>query len=333
MKRTLLVLATCVGLTNQLVAQESRPISFRYDVLPALSKQGCSAGACHGSPTGKGGFRLSLRGFDAELDRLTLLRETTGRRINWLEPAHSLLLLKPTMQVAHGGGQKLRKDDLAYRILHDWIAARCPDDPGDGPRCVRVEMEPPSGELMWPESKQQVSVRAFFSDGTSRDVTPLTNFTSSDDKVASVDANGLVVAEARGETRIMARYLDFIDTADLQFLKPIEGFEWNAPAENNFIDRHVFARLQKLQIQPAPLCSDSEFIRRVYLDVLGSLPTRGETEDFLADGDPEKRQKLIDRLLHREEYAEFWAQKWSDLLRVKSSKLSASGLHKFHRWI
>ena len=333
MIRILLLLATLVGSASRLVAEEDRPISFRYDVLPALSKQGCSAGACHGSPSGKGGFRLSLRGFDAELDRLTLLRETSGRRIDWLEPKNSLLLLKPTMQVAHGGGQKLRKDDLAYCILHDWIAAQCPDDPSDAPTCIRIEMEPSTGELTWPAPEQQLAVQAFFSDGTTRDVTPLTTFTTSDDQVATVNTAGLVSGRARGETRILARYLDFIDTTDLQLLKPIKGFDWDAPAENNFLDRHVFARLQRLQIQPSPSCGDSEFIRRVYLDVVGILPTRADTELFLADSDTQKRRKLIDRLLEREEYAEFWAQKWSDLLRVKSSKLTASGVHKFNRWL
>ncbi|MCB9937429.1 MAG: DUF1549 domain-containing protein [Planctomycetaceae bacterium] len=325
--------AIMIGAASQLVADEERPISFQYDVLPALSKQGCSAGACHGSPSGKGGFRLSLRGFDAELDRLTLLRETTGRRIDWMQPANSLLLLKPTMQVAHGGGQKLHKEDLAYRILHDWIAARCPDDPNDAPKCVRIEMEPATAELAWPTTDQQLTVWASFSDGSTRDVTLLTNFTSSDEQVAAVNAAGLVRGQTRGETRVMARYLDFIDTTDLQLLKPVDGFEWDAPPEHNFIDRHVFARLQQLQIQPSPRSVDSEFIRRVYLDVIGVLPSRSETEAFLADGDSNKRHKLIDRLLERDEYAEFWAQKWSDLLRIKSSKLSASGVHKFHRWI
>ncbi|MBC8356200.1 MAG: DUF1553 domain-containing protein [Planctomycetes bacterium] len=331
--KTIVIFATLLISASQVVAGEDRDISFQYDVLPALSKQGCSGGACHGSPNGKGGFRLSLRGFDAELDRLTLLRETTGRRIDWLEPANSLILLKPTMQVAHGGGKQLQKDDLAYSILHDWIAAQCPDDPSETPRCVRIELQPPSGELTWPVYEQQLKVVAFFADRTIRDVTALTVFTTSEDQVATVDGDGLVKGLARGETRIMARYLDYIDTTDLRFLKPIEGFEWNPPLENNLVDRQVFARLQRLQIQPSASCTHSEFIRRVYLDVVGILPTRTETESFLADDDEGKRRKLIDRLLEREEYAEFWAQKWSDLLRVKSSKLSTSGVHKFHRWM
>ena len=331
--RPAIVLALLVGATHGASAEVARPISFRFDVLPALSKHGCSAGACHGSPSGKGGFRLSLRGFDPELDRLTLLRETTGRRVDWLAPEKSLLLLKPTMQVAHGGGLKLGKQDLAYSILREWIATGCPDDPTDAPSCVRIEMEPQVAERTWPDAQQQVTVRAFFSDGTSRDITPLTNFTSSDDQVAEVNHAGLVIAQAPGETRIMARYLDFIETTDLQFLNPTEGFEWETPRGNNFIDRLVFTRLKAFQIQPSPPCNDNEFVRRVHLDVLGILPTRVETESFLANTDEFKRDKLIDRLLLREEYADFWAQKWSDLLRVKSSKLSASGLHKFHRWI
>ena len=328
-----ILIVLLIGFADHLVAEESRPISFQYDVLPVLSKQGCSAGACHGSPSGKGGFRLSLRGFDADQDRLTLLRETAGRRINRLEPARSLLLLKPTMQVAHGGGKKIHKNDPAYGILHDWIAAGCADDPSDRASCIRIEVEPKDLELQWPDWQKQFQVRAYFTDETIRDVTALTTLTTSDDQVAKVSGEGSVDGLARGEARIMARYLDFIDTADLQFLRPSDDFHWDAPTENNFIDRFVFARLEKLQLQPSHRCDDSEFIRRVFLDVVGILPTRAETEAFLADDSKDKRPQLVDRLLERHEYAEFWAQKWSDLLRVKSSKLSSSGVHKFHRWI
>ena len=322
-------------------------VSFQYDVLAAVSKQGCSAGMCHGSPAGKGGFLLSLRGFDPVADYDRIVKGNGGRRVSITAPLRSLLLRKPTMQVAHGGGRKLRADGPAWSILHKWITAGCPGDPPDMVHCDRIEFDPVPFETRWPEHSRQLRVRASFTDGTVRDVTRLTVFTSSSETVAAASVDGLVTSTRRGETTVVGRYLDFTATADLRFTRPVDGFEWLEPGEPvvatasdkldrqiaTMIDRHVFDRLQKLQILPSPMCSDSEFIRRVTLDVLGGLPDRVEVEQFLKDQSADKRSRLINSMLDRPEYAEYLAQKWGDRLRVNARKLSLTGVHKFNAWL
>jgi len=204
---------------------QPEPVSFEYGVLTALSKQGCNAGACHGSPSGKGGFRLSLRAFDATLDQVTLIREDFGRRANPLNPESSLLLLKPLMKVPHGGGMMLHKSDPAYAALHDWIAEGCHMDTAEQPRCVGIQVFPPSGRVLKrPAHTQQLSVLASFSDGSVKDITEVAVYTSSDTEVADVSVNGLVNGKDRGETAIVVRYLEFIESSFLTFVKDIEGY-------------------------------------------------------------------------------------------------------------
>lgn len=308
-------------------------ISFVYGTLAALSKQGCNQGACHGAPSGKGGFRLSLRAYDPRLDELTLIRESFSRRTNVFEPEKSLLLRKPLMEVAHGGGRRLAKRDPAYEVLREWIAQGCQLDPPETPVCTGVEVYPRQRLLHRPAHTQQLVVLASFSDGSVRDVTRLATFSSSDEGVASVDAGGLVIGRTRGEAAILVRYLDRLETAYMMFLQDVPGFAWNNPPEHNYVDTHVFAKLRQLQVLPSELCSDEEFLRRVYLDVIGILPTVQETQTFLSDPDANKRSRLIDTLLDRPEYADFWALKWGDLLRLRVNKVSASGVPKFYRWL
>lgn len=310
------------------------PVSFSTETLAALSKQGCNSGACHGSPSGKGGFRLSLRAFDPVLDELTLVREEYGRRANPLEPENSLLLTKPTMRVPHGGGLKLRKSDPAYALLRDWIAEGCLIDTATAPKCVKVEVYPPSGRMLkLPANRQQLSVLAHYSDGKVIDITPLAVFSSSDENVAQVDVNGLVTARDRGETAIVVRYLDHLETTFLTFVKDVPGFAWSSPTPANYIDEKVYAKLQQLQFLPSETCTDEEFVRRVTLDVIGQLPTVEESQQFLADSSPDKRAKWIDALLDRPEYARFWALKWGDLLKLTTAQVTEGGLFKYHRWI
>ncbi len=308
-------------------------VSFNYGALVALSKQGCNSGACHGSPSGKGGFRLSLRAYDAALDTLTLIREAYNRRTNIIEPEASLILRKPLMEVAHGGGRRMKRTDPAFAILRDWITQGCQADPADAPHCVKVEIYPRQRVFRRPAHTQQLVVQAHFSDGSVRDITQLASYSSSDEAVASVDTGGFVVGLDRGEAAILVRYLDQIETSSLTFLRDVEGFKWNDPPENNFVDKYVFEKLKQLQILPSELCTDEEFVRRVHLDVLGELPSISESQAFLADQEPNKRARLIDALLARPEHADFWALKWSDLLRLRSSKVSAAGVPKFHRWV
>lgn len=312
----------------------SQPVSFEYGTLAALSKQGCNAGACHGSPSGKGGFRLSLRAFDPELDKLTLIHEDFGRRTNSLEPTESLLLLKPLMKVPHGGGLKMHTSDPAYEVIRDWISEGCKLDPPEQPRCVKLEVYPPSGRLLKrPAHTQQLGVLAHFSDGSVRDVTELAVYSSSDEAVASVTEGGLVVGKDRGEAAVIVRYMEFIESSFVTFVRDIEGFAWNNPPTNNYIDEAVDAKLQQLKFLPSAVCTDEEFIRRVYLDVIGLLPTVEEAQQFLADDSSDKRAKLIDRLLDRPEFAKFWTLKWGDLLRLTSKQVGGDGVYKYHRWV
>ncbi len=328
------VAAQEVSVPVEVTHQETpEPVSFHYGTLVALSKQGCNSGACHGSPSGKAGFRMSLRAYDPAVDIETLVREAYNRRTNPYEPESSLLLRKPTMQVAHGGGRRLRKTDPAYTLLRDWIAEGLKVDSAEALVCTKLELYPRERILRYPAHTQQLMALAHFSDGSVRDVTRLCVFSSSDEAVATVDEGGFVVGQDKGESAVLVRYLEKMETAYLMFLKHAEEFVWNDPPQANYVDQHLFHKLQQLQIVPSELCTDDEFLRRVYLDVLGVLPGATEVESFLADAAPDKRQRLIDQLLARPEHAEFWALKWGDLLRLNNKKVTPAGVHKFRRWL
>ena len=317
-----------------MVSTKKQPVSFNYDTLAAFSKNGCNSGACHGSPSGKGGFRLSLRAFDSKLDKLTLIREEFGRRVNPLSPDRSLVLLKPLMKVPHGGGKKMNKSDPAYKVIRDWISEGCKVDPADAPTPVAIQVYPPSGRVLKrPAHTQQLCVLAKFSDGSIRDITPLAVYTSSDEEVASPTVGGLVIGQNRGEAAIVVRYLSFIESTFLTFVKDIKGFVWSNPKENNYIDLLVHKKLKQLKFLPSDVCTDEEFIRRVYLDVIGLLPSVKEVKAFMADKSANKRAQLIDTLLDRPEFAKFWALKWGDLLRLTNGQVGGDGVHKYYRWI
>ncbi|MCE9604834.1 MAG: DUF1549 domain-containing protein, partial [Planctomycetia bacterium] len=313
--------------------QKPEQTSFTFSVQAALTKQGCNQGACHGSPSGKGGFRLSLRAYDPVLDIETLVRESYARRIDPIDPAGSLLLRKPLMEIAHGGGRRLKKDDYTFELLRDWIGQGCKLDAEGAPTCTKIEVYPKNREYFRPAHVQQLLVLGHYSDGTIRDITKLADYLSSDEAVATVDADGFVVSRERGETTVLVRYLDKMETTALTYLEDVPGFKWNQPTENNFIDKLAFEKLNRLQILPAEACSEEEFIRRVHLDVVGRLPTIAETESFLADKASNKRAATIDRLLASEDFIDFWALKWADLLRVRKTKVSEPGVYKFHHWI
>ena len=311
---------------------QAEPVSFLYGAQVALTKQGCNSGACHGSPSGKGGFRLSLRAYDPVLDALTLVREVFNRRTNVEEPEASLLLRKPLMEVPHGGGRRLVRESASFELLHDWIAGGMSTAEPEAV-CTHIEIYPPRRVLRHPAREQRLIVLGHFSDGSVRDITEVADYSSSDEAVATVDEHGLVAAEGRGETAVLVRYLEHMQTSYLTFLEDVEGFVWSAPPDAGRIDELVWEKLAELQILPSETCTDDEFLRRVYLDVTGQLPTVAETEAFLADPDPERRTALVDHLLQRPEFAEFWGQRWADLLRVSNKQLSSSGVYKFNRWI
>ncbi|MGV3484576.1 MAG: DUF1549 domain-containing protein [Planctomycetaceae bacterium] len=315
-------------------AAAPRKVEFESEVLVALSKQGCNSGACHGSPSGKGGFRLSLRAFDIKLDQLTLIREDYGRRTNPLDPEQSLLLLKPLMKLSHGGGKQLHKEDAAYTILRDWIASGAAADPDATPRITRLEIYPNQKQILAvKDGGQQLVATAHFADGRKRDVTHLVAYETSDTAVATVDVNGFVTPHARGEVAVLVRLLEYIESVPLMFVENLTEFEWKSPVPNNYIDELVNAKLQQLQYLPADTCSDDEFLRRVSLDLLGILPTVEETREFLADTDERKRERLVDALLARKEFAKFWTLKWGDLLKMTSKLVGDEGVYKYHRWV
>jgi len=314
--------------------EKTQPIAFEREVLVALSKQGCNSGACHGSPSGKGNFRLSLRAFDRVLDELTLIREDDGRRVNPIEPDESLLLLKPSMKLAHGGGKQISSEDVAYKILRTWIAEGAKPDPPGAPRCDQLEVYPSQKRILkLSDGTQQLSATAHFTDGKKRDVTPLVAYESTNAEVASVDKTGLVSPHGRGEAVILVRYLEHIESIPMMFVDDVPGFEWSQPSPSNYVDHLVNAKLKQLQYLPAPTCSDSEFLRRVYLDVIGILPTVEEAQAFQSESSETKRSKLIDSLLERDEYPKFWALKWGDLLQMTSKSVGVDGVYKYHRWV
>jgi hypothetical protein len=311
----------------------TRPVSFRHDVEPILTRAGCNAGACHGTPSGKNGFRLSLRGYDPALDILTLTREVHARRLDLLEPAASLLLRKATGQVPHEGGQRLALGDEHYTLLLRWIAEGAHDDSATAAPLERLEVFPPRDILDEPATTRQLRIIAHYRDGSWRDVTRLTRFGVNDESIAAVRPDGLVEKRRAGEAAISAEYLGQMATARLLFRDAAPGFVWHAPPEHNYIDRHVFAKLRLLCLEPAPLCSDSEFLRRVTLDLIGKLPTPDEVRRFLADRDAGKRQRAIDNLLQRPEFADWWALKWADRLGCNQRFVGKIGAHLYHEWI
>src|SRR5262249_55945620 len=312
---------------------EPRRVSFRQDVIAGLNVGGCNAGACHGTPSGKNGFRLSLRGFDPAQDYLQLTRDVWGRRTDKQDASASLMLQKALGRIPHEGGARFGADTVPAQMIAGWIARGLPDDPKDLPSIKSTEVLPGTRVLKAPARWQQLAVVAHLSDGSSHDVTRLTVFSSSDPAVAEVTPNGLVEFKQAGEVAILCRYLEEMRSVRITYLEPRAGFTWSNPPEATYIDKHVFAKLRLMTILPSDLCTDAEFIRRAYLDVCGLLPTSEEATRFLADKAPDKRAKLIDSLLERPEFADFWALKWSDVLRSNRKTLQVKGVHAFQLWL
>jgi hypothetical protein len=333
MPRTLRRLALTVAaflVPASLMAAE--PVSFRNDIMAVLSRAGCNQGPCHGNQNGKGGFRLSLRGQDADFDLDAITRDMLGRRADRGRPADSLVLLKATAAVPHEGGKRFGKSSLEYELLHRWIAEGLRGDVAAAPTLQRLEVSPREQVLVEPAENVKLTVTAHFAGGRSRDVTRLATFESSNLN-AVVAGDGTASKTRDGETTILVRYLDRQTTVRLAFVPARPRFAWQPVPESNEVDRHVFARLKTLRTQPSELCTDAVFVRRAYLDALGILPTPDETRSFLADPRADKRTRLIDALLERPEFADFWALKWSDLLRNEEKVLDKKGVRLFHDWI
>jgi hypothetical protein len=317
------------------------PVTFRNEVMAVLSKAGCNQGVCHGNLNGKNGFKLSLRGEDPEWDRLALTRDTLGRRTNPLHPAASLILQKATTAIPHEGGRRFGPDSLEYQILARWIADGLPPDPPGTPTLKRIDVTPTQQVLIEPERGVQLRVEASFSDGSRRDVTRLAVYEPSE-PIVQVTPDGQVSGRQNGETAILVRYLDQRATVQLALVParpPLADDQlrraWggSVPASDDLIDYPIFLKLRTLRLAPSGLCSDSAFVRRAFLDTLGMLPTADEARTFLEDSQPDKRVRLIDTLLGRPEFADFWAQKWADVLRNEEKVLDAKGVEVFYHWI
>ncbi len=318
------------------VAPAERPPSFVNDVLPLLTRLGCNQGACHGKGSGQNGFRLSLRGYAPEWDHTWITREFEGRRINRAVPEASLLLRKPLGQAPHEGGKLFSEGSRAHHLLLAWIRAGAPGPKKDEPTIRRIEIQPGNRRLR-PGQDQPLRVRAEFSDGNWKDVTWLTQFVSGDASVATVDAGGTVRMLRPGETPIRATFMGqvavvLVTAPHEQPVRPELLVK-----RNNFIDEHVFNKLATLRIEPSDLCSDEAFIRRVYLDTIGLLPTPPEVRAFLAEKSPDKRTRLIDHLLERPEFVEFWALQLGDLLQNRKESdhdvRGTKGVRSFHEWL
>jgi hypothetical protein len=314
-------------------AGAARVPSFEHDVIPLLNRYGCNASACHGKAEGQNGFKLSVFGSDPAADWQALVMEDRGRRVFPGVPERSLLLRKAAGIVPHGGGSRIPIGSHAYGVLRQWIAAGLPHGGGGEREVVAIELAP-TERLLDPGAQQQLRVVAQYASGERADVTALSRFQSNNEGLASVDEDGLVTAgNVPGQAAVMAAFMGHVAT--FQTLVPLgQPLPHADPMpEYNFIDRHVNERLRKLNLPVSPQAGDAEFLRRAYLDVIGTLPTAAEARRFLADPSPDRRARLVDALLQRPEFADYWALKWADVLRIDRGALGHKGAFAFYRWL
>jgi hypothetical protein len=329
----LALLTFCAPPARAQDAFESKPLHFANDIVPLLSRHGCNSGGCHGRALGQNGFKLSLFGFDADFDYNALVKEARGRRVFAASPENSLLLLKASGRVAHGGGRRLTPDSEDYQILRRWVAQGTPVGDASAPTLKKIAMTP-DALVMGRNAQQQLAVTAFYSDGTKRDVTRQTQYQSNEIAVGAVDSDGLVrTFDLAGEATVMARYMGQVTVfrALVPLGKSIAKYP-EFPA-HNYIDELALAKWKKLGIVPSELCSDSEFIRRATLDLVGRLPTPDEARAFLADTNRDKRKQLVDRLLEDRDYAGYFAMRWGNILRNASLAGSEQAAYAFHDWL
>jgi hypothetical protein len=309
--------------------------TFRNHVIPTLTRAGCNAGACHGALAGKGGLKLSLRGYDPESDWFNLTRQANARRVDLAKPEDSLLLKKAIRALPHGGGERFTEESAHYKMTLDWLKAGAPGLKNSDAELEQLEVFPPAILVKTAAQKQTfaVRVRAVYSNGVKEDVTHLARFGSSEELVARVNEDGVVTPSGHGEAAITVGFGTKVATITLTapFPNDLRADVFAKSPKNNFVDEHVLKKLELLKLPPSEQCSDAEFIRRVYLDTCGILPTGDELTAFVADTDAKKRAKLIDKLLNHPAFVDYWAFKWSDLLLVSSRKLPQPAMWAFYR--
>jgi hypothetical protein len=310
------------------------PINFANHIVPIFTKLGCNGGGCHGKSGGQNGFALSLLGFVPELDYQTLVKENRGRRIFPSSPDSSLLLLKAAGTMAHAGGKRMEEGSDEYKLLRRWVASGAPYGSEKDPTVTKITVSP-EHRVMTRNNRQQFTVTAHYSDGTTQDVTQRAQYESNDTEIAVVEGAALVRSlELSGEASVMARYMSqvavFRATVPLGIKIPDYKFE-----ERTVVDKHTQNKWKALGIVPSDLSTDEQFMRRVYLDLTGTLPKPQQIAEYMADASKDKRDKLIDRLLEAPEYSYLFANKWADILRVKRRGQAdrAAGTFAFHSWI
>ncbi|MEC9005192.1 MAG: DUF1549 and DUF1553 domain-containing protein [Planctomycetota bacterium] len=316
-------------------------VRFMKQVRPVISKAGCNMGACHASQYGKGGFKLSVFGFEPSQDWQGIVRDRLQRRIDFVRPENSLVLLKPTMQVPHQGGLRLKKGSIDYQLLVAWIESGVAKPDSKALEVTELKVIP-HHRVAQVDETQQLRVMATYADGEVRDVTALAIFDSMDEGLMAVDRNGRVTILGQGQAPVMVRFEGqaTISTFVIPYGKPTQLADWKS---KNYVDEAAAAKFRELGLEPSTVCNDSTFVRRAFLDAIGSLPTIEETTRFLDSKDPEKREKLVDQLLgltgdpkldiYGDRYASYWTLKWSDLIRNSTDNLGEQGMWALHNWI
>lgn len=325
-----------LGDTSSASAADSASPSFLNEVVPLLTKAGCNQGACHGKGAGQNGFRLSLRGYAPDQDFRWITREFAGRRIDRVEPENGLMLRKATATAPHEGGRLIALGSPEYRLLLDWLSTGAPGPNSNDPKITKLELIS-SSKVLAPGEQATLQAIATFADGNTKDVTWLTKFESNDAAHATVSPAGLVKALRHGATAVRAMFLTEVAVAT--FVMPhdqvvdAKRFE----AANTFIDGPVFAKLRELRIEPSDACTDAEYLRRVMLDACGILPTASEVTAFLTDKDPKKREKLVEAVLQRPEFTDYWTLQLGDLFQNRRERdhdvRGVKGVRQFHEWI
>lgn len=321
--------------TARCPAADVESVDFENDLQPIFTRFGCTSGPCHGKARGQGGFQLSLLGFDSDYDYDAIAKEGRGRRVFAAAPERSLLLLKPTAMVPHGGGKRIEKDGPEYAAILNWINQGMPRRGENAPTLQKVTVEPTEAVLK-NKQIQQLKVTAHYDNETTRDITRLSAFQSNESPIASVDDNGRVTGGSiTGNAAIMARFRGLIAVCDVTIPREetVPADEYAKLPRNNFIDDLVWKKLQRLNITPSEPCSDHVYLRRATTDICGRIPYRNEVQEFLSDADPKKREKLVDRLLQEPDFADHWANKWMDLLRPNPYRVGIKTVLNYDRWI